>query len=109
MKRSEAQYLRSTIEMAAQSLSDKEALTAVVLHPRWGSGTDYVVDYKVQHDGKLWRCRQAHSAITGWEPLNAASLWEQVCESHTGAENDPIPYEGNMTLVSGLHYIQDGV
>ena len=107
MTRSEAQGLRRTIETAAQSLSDNEALAAVALHPHWASGADYSVGYKVQFDGKLWRCRQAHSSITGWEPPNAASLWEQVCESHTGAEDDPIPYEGNMALTSGLYYTQD--
>ena len=106
MKQSEAQRLRKTIETAAQLLPDREALTVVALHPRWESGADYAVGYKVQHGGKLWRCRQAHSAITGWEPPNVASLWEQVCESHTGAEDDPIPYEGNMALVAGLYYTQ---
>lgn len=107
MKRSKAQSLRRTIETAAQSLSDNEALAALELHPHWTLGADYTVGYKVQHGGKLWRCRQAHSAITGWEPPNVASLWEQVCESHTGAEDDPIPYEGNMALTSGLYYVQD--
>lgn len=107
MKRSEAQGLRRTIETAAQSLSDNEALAAVELHPHWASGVDYAVGYKVQHGGRLWRCRQAHSAITGWEPPNVASLWEQVCESHDGTEDDPIPYEGNMALTAGLYYVQD--
>lgn len=107
MKRSEAQGLRRTIETAVQSLSDNEALSAVALHPHWSSGVDYAVGYKVQFDGRLWRCRQAHSAIVGWEPPNVASLWEQVCESHTGAEDDPIPYEGSMALVAGLYYTQD--
>lgn len=109
MHRSEARMLRKAIETAAQSLPDREALTVVALHPHWESGADYAVGYKVQHDGRLWRCRQAHSAITGWEPPIAESLWEQVCEIHTGAEDDPIPYEGNMALVQGLYYEEDGV
>lgn len=108
MQRSEAQKLRRTIETAAQSLPDREALTVVALHPNWEPGADYGVGYKVQFDGRLWRCRQAHTSQTGWEPPNVASLWEQVCESHTGAEDDPIPYEGNMALVKGLYYVQDG-
>lgn len=108
MKVYEARRLRRTIETAAQSLPDDEALTAVMLHPNWKPGVDYTVGYRVRCDGKLWRCRQAHSAIAGWEPPNAQSLWEQVCERHTGAEGDPIPYDGNMALVSGLYYTQDG-
>jgi hypothetical protein len=90
-------------------VDDNTALRMRSYYPQWQSGADYTVGYKVQHNDRLWRCRQAHSAITGWEPPNVASLWEQVCESHTGAEDDPIPYEGNMALIQGLYYVQDGV
>lgn len=89
------------------AVDDNTALRMRTYYPQWASGADYTVGYKVQFYDKLWRCRQAHSAITGWEPPNVASLWEQVCESHTGAEDDPIPYEGNMALTSGLYYAQD--
>ena len=34
--------------------------------------------------------------------------WESIDETHTGDQYDPIPYEGNMALVSGLYYSQDG-
>ena len=90
-------------------VDDNTALRMRSYYPQWQSGMDYPVGYKVQYGDRLWRCRQAHSAIAGWEPPNVASLWEQVCESHTGAENDPIPYEGNMALIQGLFYVQDGV
>lgn len=89
-------------------VDDNTALRMRSYYPEWQSGADYTVGYKVQHGDRLWRCRQAHSAIVGWEPPNVASLWEQVCESHSGAEDDPIPYEGNMALVAGLYYVQDG-
>jgi hypothetical protein len=89
-------------------VDDNTALRMMGHYPQWAAGADYGVGYKVQFDSKLWKCRQAHSAITGWEPPNVASLWEQVCESHTGTEDDPIPYEGNMALVTGLYYVQDG-
>lgn len=88
-------------------VDDNTALRMMGYYPQWASGVDYTVGYKVQYNGRLWKCRQAHSAITGWEPPNVASLWEQVCESHTGAEDDPIPYEGNMALVAGLYYTQE--
>ena len=98
-----------TQQINTLTVNDNTALRMAGFYPGWASGADYTVGYKVQHGGRLWRCRQAHSAITGWEPPNAASLWEQVCESHTGAEDDPIPYEGNMALTAGLHYVQDWV
>lgn len=89
-------------------VDDNTALRMRGYYPEWQSGADYTVGYKVQYSDRLWRCRQAHSSIAGWEPPNTASLWEQVCESHTGAEDDPIPYEGNMALVAGLYYVQEG-
>lgn len=90
-------------------VDDNTALRMRTYYPEWQSGDDYPAGHKVQHDGKLWRCIQGHSSITGWEPEHTASLWEQVCESHTGELTDPIPYEGNMALTAGLHYIQDGM
>lgn len=108
MKRSEALKLRGIIEKSAQSLSDETALKAVCLHPMWASGVSYAVGFKVQRNGKLWRVVQAHTAHDGWEPENAPSLWEQVNETHTGELADPIPYDGNMALENGKHYIQNG-
>lgn len=89
-------------------VDDNTALRMRSYYPQWQPDADYAVGHKVQSGDRLWRCRQAHRAITGWEPENVASLWEEVCESHTGAEDDPIPYNGNMALVNGLHYVQDG-
>ena len=109
MKRSEAIHLRSVVEQAAQSLDDNTALTAVCLHPKWTANAAYEAGFKVQHGGKLWRAVQAHTSQDGWEPENTASLWEQINETHTGELTDPIPYEGNMALESGKHYMQDGV
>ena len=108
---SDARKHRAVIEQAAQSLDDATALTAISLYPEWCAGNDYAVGFKVQRNGKLWRVRegQAHTSQIGWEPENAASLWEQVNETHSGELSDPIPYDGNMALVSGLYYIQNGV
>lgn len=89
-------------------VDDNTALRMRSYYPQWQADTEYPVGHKVQSGDRLWRCRQAHRSITGWEPENVASLWEEVCESHSGAEDDPIPYRGNMALVSGLYYVQDG-
>ena len=107
MRRSEAIKLRQHIETAVQSLPDSDALEAVVLHPEWGTNTNYLADYKVCRGGRLWRCLQAHTSQAGWEPENAASLWTEVCETHAGTPEDPIPYNGNMALESGKYYSQN--
>ena len=109
MRKSEALRYRQRIETAVQSLPDSEALEAVTLYPEWSAGQAYTAGYKVQHGGKLWRCLQAHTSQTGWEPENVPALWTEICESHDGTQYDPIPYDGNMALESGKYYIQDGV
>ena len=76
-------------------------------YPEWSADTAYSVGFKVQYKGNLWRTVQAHTSLTGWEPENVASLWEQINETHAGTLDDPIPYNGNMALENGKHYIQD--
>ena len=90
-------------------VDDNTALRMTEFYPEWTSGQRYTAAYKVRYGGKLWRCVQAHTAQSGWEPSTAtASLWEQICESHDGTLADPIPYSGNMTLENGKYYTQDG-
>ena len=108
MKRAKAKQLRQLIEQLAVTLDDETALTGVELFPIWTIDRAYAVGDKVQHNGKLWRCIQAHTSQTGWEPEIAASLWTEICESHAGTLEDPIPYSGNMALESGKYYMQDG-
>lgn len=91
------------------SVDDQTALRMAAFYPEWATDTAYTAGYKVQRGDKLWRCLQAHTTQTGWEPENATSLWEQICETHDGTKYDPIPYDGNMELEAGLYYTQDGV
>lgn len=91
----------------AITVDDNTALRMQSFYPEWQLGMSYAVGDKVQHGGRLWRCLQAHTAQVGWEPERVASLWTEVCESHDGSEDDPIPYSGNMALVAGLYYVED--
>lgn len=93
----------------AVEVDDNTALRMIGFYPEWSAGVAYSVGFKVQRNGKLWKVLQAHTSQVGWEPETAASLWTEICESHDGTEDDPIPYSGNMALVSGLYYIQDDV
>lgn len=91
-------------------VDDTTALRMLAFYPEWAAGQAYTAGYKVKHGGKLWRCLQAHTSQTGWEPsVNTASLWEQICETHDGTKYDPIQYDGNMALTAGLYYTQGGV
>ena len=90
------------------TVDDNTALRMTEFYPEWTADTEYTAEYKAQRNGKLWRCIQAHTSQAGWEPENAASLWTEICESHAGTLDDPIPYSGNMALESGKYYMQDG-
>ena len=41
----------------------------------WKAGTAYKVGDVVTYNGVSYRCRQAHTAIVGWEPPNVPALW----------------------------------
>ena len=90
------------------NVDDNTALRMTTFYPEWAANAEYTIGYKVQRSGRLWRCLQAHTSQIGWEPENAASLWTEICETHSGTLEDPIPYNGNMALESGKYYMQDG-
>ena len=108
MTRAKAKQLRQLIERIAVTLDDETALTGVELFPMWAIGRSYAVGDRVQRRGKLWSCLQAHTGQTGWEQENAPALWTEICETHAGTLDDPIPYSGNMALEAGKYYIQGG-
>ena len=105
---SEVFHLLIAQQINTLTVDDNTALRMLEFYPAWASDTDYTAGYKVHRGGKLWRCIQAHTSQAGWEPENAASLWTEICESHAGTLEDPIPYNGNMALESGKYYSQDG-
>jgi chitin-binding protein len=44
----------------------------------WAAGTTYQVGSTVTYGGATYRCRQAHTALAGWEPPNVPALWQRV-------------------------------
>lgn len=73
-----AQKLRPYIEKAALSLSDEDALQAINLFTTWKPNKAYVVDERVNYEGILYKCLQAHTALESWTPTAAPSLWAKV-------------------------------
>lgn len=108
MTRQKAMMLRRLIEGLSAAMDDETALTGVELFPVWTAEGTYTAGDRVQYGGRLYRCVQAHTAQTGWEPENAAALWNEICQSHAGTMEDPIPYNGNMALEAGKYYTQNG-
>ncbi|MFY1632062.1 lytic polysaccharide monooxygenase [Solwaraspora sp. WMMB335] len=44
----------------------------------WTPGTTYQVGATVTYGGASYRCRQAHTALVGWEPPNVPALWQRL-------------------------------
>ncbi len=44
----------------------------------WAPNTFYATGAQVTYNGLAYRCRQAHTSLTGWEPPNVPALWERV-------------------------------
>ena len=105
---SEALALLLKQQVNTLEVDDQTAYRMREFYPAWEAGVAYAAGYKVKDNDRLWRCLQAHTSQAGWEPENTPALWESIDEEHDGSQYDPIPYEGNMALVSGLYYSQDG-
>ena len=108
---SEARKLRPIIEQAMQSINSNDALTARSMYPTFESiiGKTVKQGFKFTHGGKLWRTEQPEMTIQEhYAPgMGTESLYSEICESHAGTLEDPIPYNGNMALESGKYYSQD--
>ncbi|MEU8664103.1 lytic polysaccharide monooxygenase [Actinoplanes philippinensis] len=44
----------------------------------WKAGTAYKAGDRVTYNGATYQCRQAHTALAGWEPPYVAALWAAV-------------------------------
>ena len=44
--------------------------------PGWTAGVAYAVGAEVTYQGTTYRCLQAHTAYSGWEPSITPALWE---------------------------------
>lgn len=75
--REKARLLRKLIERMSAELPDSDAFDAAELFPMWAL-KDYAVGDRVQYEGNLYKCLQAHTAQSDWTPDTAVSLWVKV-------------------------------
>lgn len=103
----EVQAALITEQINTLSVDDSTALRWKVLYPEWSPDSVlYYKDVKVQFDDKLFKCRQEHTSQANYSPDRTASLWTEINETHSGAVDDPIPYNGNMALENEKYYTQ---
>ena len=77
MTRGKAKTLRNLIEQLSITLDDATALTGVELFPPWKI-IAYSVGDRVQYNGTLYKCVQAHTAQSDWTPDATPALWVVV-------------------------------
>lgn len=105
-----AAELRPMIEAAATSLPDSDAATVVELFPKWAYPVSYVVGNRVSDGDKLYKCQQAHTSQTDWNPASTPALWVVIDVTHAGTQDDPIPASRGMEYEYGKYYLdsEDG-
>lgn len=97
-------------DAALAKLDDTNALKVKTLYEEWKVGIEYKTGNRRRYGDSLYKVRQAHTSQADWTPDVAVSLWEKIAEPGQGDTPDnPIPYSGNMALVNGKYYAQDGV
>lgn len=100
-----------TQQINTLSVDDNTALRMKSFYPTFDSivGQTVKKGFKFTHADKLWSVAQAELTIQAQylPSTGTESLYTEVCESHAGTLDDPIPYSGNMALVNGLYYMQD--
>ncbi|RZU50070.1 carbohydrate binding protein [Krasilnikovia cinnamomea] len=67
----------TTLEPVKQSESPSATPTKVSA-PKWKLRTAYAAGDLVSFDGKVYRAKEAHTALPGWEPSKLKELFERV-------------------------------
>lgn len=108
---SEVTAMLITAQINTLTVDDNTALRMKSFYPTFGSivGQTKTKGFKFTYANKLWSVAQAELMIQSHYPPGEGmeSLYTEVCETHSGTIDDPIPYSGNMALENGKHYTQD--
>ena len=98
----------SNSEKIVSTFSDENAVKVTDLFPEWKEGLSVSVGDRYQYNGKLYKCVQAHTTQADWTPDAVPALYTVIDVAHSGTQDDPIPYNGNMALEAGKYYSQSG-
>ena len=65
------------------AVDDATALRMVEYYPA-PDAASYAAGDRIQYNGKLYKCLQAHTAQADWNPVDAPSLWAEVLAGQDG-------------------------
>ena len=109
MRRAEAQAIIQALVSLRNDATDKQALRAVAIYPKWKVGAVFKEDdvgKRVRHNGKIYRIVSPHTAMEHYPPDSEGvlALYRPVDVAHSGTADDPIPFVYGMDVASGLYY-----
>lgn len=106
-KLTRARQLRKAAMIAAADYPDEQATAVPTLYPAWTTGEAVKVDDRryYEPDGKLYKCRQAHTTQADWTPDVTPAMWAVIDVAHAGTVEDPIPASRGMDYVYGKYYL----
>lgn len=81
MTKRELNSFVTSLKALRTSAADEQAIEAIGAYPFWAEERDYDLGVRVQYDGKLYRCEQAHTSQLDWTPSNTPALWTEVAKS----------------------------
>lgn len=104
--------LKELAQAQVAELSDDEAKKVPALFPLWETEKAYAVGDRVWYQSSLYKCVQAHTSQSTWNPKDAVSLWANVSEESQeadGSREHPYQWEQGMTSYEGKFYTEEGV
>ena len=101
----QAQAIRAIIDSVTGTMEDTDAAKNPMLFLPWEADTKYSAGDRRRHDGKVYKCLQAHTSQVGWEPPSVPALWVVINTSSPGTIDDPIPAARGMEYEYGKYYL----
>lgn len=68
-------YLIPDLNVCNLIIPASKAARLVDRYPEWETGKTYALLYRVQHNGKLWRCKLANLSRASNEPSEGSAYW----------------------------------
>ena len=106
----QAQAIRNSMDKVTENLTDADAVAVADLFLPLAAGVDYAVGDRRRFSDALYKCAQAHTSQTGWEPPNVPALWVVIDAGHAGTIDNPIPAARGMEYEYSKYYLdpEDG-
>lgn len=96
-------YLKNTRNIIAEEM----ALNYIALYPNWEIGKELSAGERIEHEGKLYKVVQAHTAQESWTPNLVPSLFEPIDVVNEGTLANPIVAAAGMCYFKDKYYLDE--